>query len=203
MKHSIQGKQRCPWADPDKLDYLDYHDREWGVPVHDDRTLFEFLLLESAQAGLSWYMVLKKRPHYRRVFDNFEIAKVAGYGEDKVTELLADPGIIRNRRKVKAAVHNARVVLDIQESFGSFSNYLWRFVDGNPRINTFRCQADCPVTSLEAEALSKDFRRRGGRFFGPVIAYAYMQAVGMVNDHLTGCFRRSEIIRDYPHMPSC
>lgn len=188
---------RCPWVDLTKPDYIAYHDREWGVPVHDDRTLFEFLTLESAQAGLSWYTVLRKRENYRIAFDGFDPQKVAGYDDRKVAELLGNPGIIRNRLKILAAIHNAGRFIEIQETFGSFDAYMWRFVDGRPQVNHFQNLKDYPATSPASEAMSKDLRRRGFKFVGPTICYAHMQAVGMVNDHTLDCFRRQEIIDGY------
>jgi DNA-3-methyladenine glycosylase I len=188
---------RCPWVDLDKPDYIAYHDQEWGVPVHDDRLIFEFLTLESAQAGLSWYTILRKRENYRRAFAGFDPEKVARYDDHKVDALLTDPGIIRNRRKVEAAVNNARRFLAVREEFGSFDAYIWRFVDGRPIVNEIRSPADFPAQSPESEALSKDMKKRGFRFVGPVILYSHMQATGLVNDHFLDCFRRDDIIRAY------
>ncbi len=185
---------RCPWVDPAKPDYVEYHDREWGVPVHDDRLLFEFLTLEGAQAGLSWYTVLRKRENYRIAFDGFAPEKVARYGADKVQALLQNPGLIRNRAKIEAAINNAGRFLAVQEEFGSFDAYLWRFVDGRPLVHELRTLADYPVTSPESDALSRDLRRRGFKFVGSTICYAHMQAVGMVNDHTLDCFRRRQIL---------
>ncbi len=189
--------RRCPWVDPGKPEYVDYHDKEWGVPVHDDRLLFEFLTLEAAQAGLSWYTVLRKRENYRAAFDRFDPAKVARYGGRKVRELLADPGIIRNRAKILAAIENARRFLEIQEEFGSFDAYIWKFVDGRPIVNEIRELSDYRANSRESDALSGDLRRRGFKFVGSTICYAHMQATGMVNDHTVSCFRRREIIGGY------
>jgi DNA-3-methyladenine glycosylase I len=189
--------RRCPWVDPDKPDYVDYHDNEWGVPVHDDRLLFEFIILEGAQAGLSWYTVLRKRDNYRIAFDNFDPEKVAGYDEKKVRELLGNTGIIRNRAKILAAVNNARRFLDIREEFGSFDAYMWAFVGGRPLVNELRELGDYPATSRESDEMSKDLRRRGFKFAGSTICYAHMQATGMVNDHTLDCFRRREIIEGY------
>ena len=172
---------------------IEYHDREWGVPVHDDRDLFEFLILEGAQAGLSWSTVLKKRQRYREVFDGFEPTKVARYGEHKIARLLADPGIIRNRLKVHSAVRNASGFLQVQKEFGSFDAYLWRFVDGRPRVNRWERQRDIPAQTPESDELSRDLKKRGFNFVGSTICYAFMQAVGMVNDHTAGCFRRREL----------
>lgn len=188
---------RCPWVTLTKPDYIEYHDREWGVPVHDDRIWFEFLLLESAQAGLSWYTILRKRDNYRAAFDHFDPEKVARYDEQYVQVLLANPGIIRNRRKILAAINNAHQFLEIQEQFGSFDAYIWRFVDGQPIVNELENVEDYPVTSNESDALSKDLRKRGFQFFGSTTCYAHMQATGMVNDHAISCFRRAEIIASY------
>ena len=170
--------------------YARYHDEEWGVPVHDDRTLFEFLVLEGAQAGLSWETILRKRARYREVFDGFDPARVARYGPRKIRSLLADPGIVRNRLKVEGAVRNARAFLAVQEEFGSFDAFLWPFVAGRPLLNRRLRIGDCPATTAESDALSKELRRRGFTFVGSTICYAYMQAVGMVNDHAATCFRR-------------
>ena len=186
--------QRCPWLDLDKPDYVAYHDREWGVPVHDDRKHFEFLTLESAQAGLSWYTVLRKRTNYRQAFAEFDPAKVARFSATKVEQMLQDPGLIRNRRKISAAVENARHFLAVQDEFGSFSAYIWRFVDGEPIVNEFRTLADLPATSRESDALSKDLKSRGFKFIGSIVIYAHMQATGMVNDHVLDCFRRRQIL---------
>jgi DNA-3-methyladenine glycosylase I len=188
---------RCPWVDLSKPDYVDYHDKEWGVPIHNDHRLFEFLTLEAAQAGLSWYIVLRKRKNYRIAFDLFNPEKVARYDEKKVQELLVNPGIIRNRAKILAAINNARRFLKIQEEFGSFNVFMWRFVDGKPIVNELRKLEDYPATSRESDAMSKDLRQRGFKFVGPTVCYAHMQATGMVNDHTIACFRRHEIIRQY------
>jgi len=193
----VSKPPRCPWVDLSKPDYAAYHDEEWGVPVHDDRRLFEFLILEGAQAGLSWYTVLRKRENYRAAFDGFDPERVARYDEWKVAELLTNPGIIRNRAKIAAAVENARRYLAVQEAFGSFAAYLWRFVDGRPIVHQLRTLADYPATSAESDALSRDLRSRGFKFVGSTICYAHMQAVGMVNDHSLDCFRRAEIIAGY------
>ena len=174
---------------------LQYHDREWGVPVHDDRKHFEFLVLEAAQAGLSWSIVLKKREGYRRAFSQFDPAKVARYTQSRIHKLTADPSIIRNRMKIEAAVRNARAFLAIQEEFGGFDAYCWRFVDGRPRLNRRKAVREIPATSRESDAFSKDLKLRGFRFVGSTIMYAHMQAVGMVNDHLVDCFRYREIRR--------
>ena len=183
--------KRCGWAKTDLS--IAYHDTEWGVPVHDDRTLFEFLILEGAQAGLSWETILRKRAAYRAVFDRFEIAAVSGYDDRKIQALLADFGIVRNRLKIAAAIGNAQAALAVQWECGSLDAYLWSFVGGRPRTNDWRTLEDVPARTPEAEAMSKDLIRRGFRFVGPTICYAFMQAVGMVNDHLVSCFRRAEI----------
>jgi len=172
-----------------------YHDREWGTPVHDDRRHYEFLVLEAAQAGLSWSIVLNKREGYRRAFSEFDPERVARYTAKRIQRLLADPGVIRNRLKIEAAVSNARVFLKTQEEFGSFDAYCWRFVDGRPRQNRWRTTKQIPATSSESDAFSKDLKQRGFRFVGSTIVYAHMQAVGMVNDHLVGCFRYPEVQR--------
>ena len=179
---------RCGWAGDDPL-LIAYHDEEWGVPEHDDRKLFEFLVLEGAQAGLSWRTILSKRGNYRRAFEGFDPVRVAAYGEQEVAMLLADPGIVRNRQKILSAVGNARRFLDVRRAFGSFDAYLWRFVGGKPIVNLFRDIAELPSRSPESEAMSRDLAGRGFRFVGPTICYAFMQAVGMVNDHLIHCFR--------------
>ena len=184
-----QQRQRCPWAEGGDDAYLVYHDQEWGVPVHDDRAQFEFLTLESAQAGLSWATVLKKRAGYRKAFAEFDPAKVARFTEARVAKLLENPGIIRNRLKVRAAVSNARAFLELQRQFGSFDAYIWRFVDGQPIQNRWRRQEDVPVTTSQSDALSKDLKARGFKFVGSTIMYAHMQAVGMANDHVVACFR--------------
>jgi DNA-3-methyladenine glycosylase I len=177
---------RCPWAGADPL-YVRYHDEEWGVPSHDDRHLFEMLILEGAQAGLSWITILRKRPAYRKAFDRFDPRKVARYDARKLRSLLADPGVVRNRLKIEGAVRNARAFLDVQQEFGTFDAYLWRFVDGRPRVNRPRTMNDVPPRTPESDALSKDLKRRDFTFVGSTICYAYMQAVGLVNDHLVGC----------------
>lgn len=188
---------RCPWVDLTKEDYVADHDQNWGVPVHDDRLQFESLILEGAQAGLSWYTVLQKRESYRVAFDGFDPEIVAGYGEAKVAELLENPGIIRNRLKVLAAIGNAKSFLDAQKEFGSFDAYIWGFVGGKPKLNSFREMSEYPATTPESDALSKDLRQRGFKFVGSTICYAHMQATGMVNDHTLDCFRRQEIIDGY------
>ncbi len=183
---------RCGWAGTDPL-YVAYHDEEWGVPAHDDRTLFEFLILEGAQAGLSWSTILKKRDNYRRAFDGFDPAAVAAYDEARIAALLADPGIVRNRLKVRAAVRNAQSYLRVQQEFGRFDTYVWGFVGGRPIVNHWQSLRDVPAETAESRALSQDLQRRGFTFVGPTIIYAYMQAVGMVNDHLVSCFRHAEL----------
>jgi DNA-3-methyladenine glycosylase I len=184
---------RCEWAGTDPL-YVAYHDEEWGVPVHEDRLLFEFLVLEGAQAGLSWITILRKREGYRAAFDNFEPSVVARYDEAKIEALLADPGIVRNRRKVASAVQNARALLAVQEEFGSFDRYVWRFVGGKPKVNAWKSWKEIPAETPESRALSKDLIRRGFKFVGPTICYAHMQATGMVNDHVVDCFRYRELL---------
>ena len=185
-------KNSCSWCGDDPL-YRSYHDEEWGVPVHDDRLLFEFLILEGAQAGLSWITILKKRENYRKAFQNFDCEVIARYTEDDIKRLLADAGIVRNRLKINAAVKNARAVLKIKEEFGSLDAYLWRFVEGRPIQNTISSMAEMPVTTEISDALSRDLKKRGLSFIGSTICYAFMQAVGMVNDHITGCFRYEEV----------
>ena len=185
---------RCPWTGTDPL-YVRYHDEEWGVPLHDDRRLFEALVLDGAQAGLSWLTILKKRENYRRAFDGFDAAAVAVYGPEKIQRLMADAGIVRNRRKIEAAVGNARACLAVCEAFGSLDTYLWGFVDGRPVQNAWRRMAELPTTSPAAAAMSRDLKQRGFSFVGPTICYALMQAVGMVNDHLVDCFRHSQVGR--------
>jgi DNA-3-methyladenine glycosylase I len=185
-------KSRCAWAGNDPL-YQVYHDQEWGVPLHDDHALFEFLILEGAQAGLSWITVLRKREHYRAVFDNFDAARIARYDKDKIKSLLADAGIIRNRLKMEAAVNNAQKFLDTQQEFGSFDAFIWQFVGGVPKQNRWHTQSDVPVTTAESDAMSKELKRRGFKFVGSTICYAYMQATGMVNDHVAGCFRHGDL----------
>lgn len=183
---------RCTWPQTE-LD-IAYHDTEWGVPVHDDRVLFEFLILEGAQAGLTWSMILKKRPNYRRAFADFDPARVARFSAARVNRLLNDPGIVRNRLKVSSAVSNARAFLAVQKEFGTFDSYVWRFVDGRPRNNSWRSLSQIAPRTPQSDALSKDLRQRGFRFVGSTICYAFMEAVGMVNDHLTSCFRYKELL---------
>ncbi|MCP4718876.1 MAG: DNA-3-methyladenine glycosylase I [Desulfobacteraceae bacterium] len=187
--------ERCNWVTCDPI-YIHYHDIEWGVPVHDDRTLFEFLLLEGAQAGLSWITILKRRKGYQKAFANFDPEKVAGFTQEKIEQLLKDPGIIRNKLKVNAAVTNAQAFLKIQEEFGSFDAYAWRFVDGKQKVNSFTRTDQIPATSKESDVFSKDLKQRGFKFTGSTIIYAHMQATGMVNDHLVSCFRYREVMED-------
>lgn len=184
--------QRCTWAGNDPT-YIDYHDREWGVPLHDDRKLFEFLILEGAQAGLSWITILKRREGYRRAFAGFDPVTVAGFDQQKQTELLTDSGIIRNRLKIASTIDNARAFLDVQAEFGSFDAYLWRFVGGKPLQNSWRSLAEIPASTPQSDALSRDLKQRGFRFVGSTICYALMQAVGLVNDHTQDCFRWREL----------
>jgi DNA-3-methyladenine glycosylase I len=187
-------KQRCPWASSDPL-YKLYHDREWGVPVHDDRKLFEMLILEGAQAGLSWITILKKRENYRKAFDNFDATKIARYDKRKVSRLLKDDGIVRNRLKIGATIQNAKAFLSVQEQFGSFNAYIWQFVGGEQKVRRWKTLKQVPPKTRESDAMSRDLRQRGFKFVGSTICYAFMQAVGMVNDHLTGCFRYRELKR--------
>ncbi len=187
-------KKRCAWAGTDPI-YVAYHDTEWGVPVHDDRTLFEFLVLEGAQAGLSWITILKKREAYRRAFASFDAKKVARFDEDKIAALLADPGIVRNRLKVASAVRNAEAFLVVQREFGSFDAYQWSFVGGAPIQNKRKTMKDLPPRTEVSDMMSKDMKKRGFNFVGSTILYAHMQAVGMVNDHVVDCFRHKEVAR--------
>lgn len=183
---------RCAWAEGDPL-MVAYHDDEWGVPLHDDRTLFEALILDGAQAGLSWLTILRKRDSYRRAFDNFDVDKISRYDDDKVAELLQDAGIIRNRLKVASSITNAQAFLALQGEFGSFDSYIWGFVGNHTRKNAWQSDGDIPAKTPEAEALSKDLKKRGFKFVGPTIIYALMQACGMVNDHLVDCFRYDQV----------
>ncbi len=189
---------RCPWVDLSKPDYVAYHDEEWGVPVRDDRRLFEFLTLEAAQAGLSWYTVLRKRENYRKAFAGFDPRKVARFGADKVEKLMADAGIVRNRAKIEAAIGNGARFLEVQKEFGTFAAYIWGFVGGKPKINRLKARGDYPATSPESDALSADLRKRGFKFVGSTIVYAHMQATGMVNDHIVGCFRHKQVGKPRP-----
>lgn len=192
MASPTKPQTRCEWASDDPL-VIDYHDREWGVPVHDDRLLFEFLILEGAQAGLSWTTILQKRESYRRAFDGFNPAMVANYDDRKVEELLANQGIVRNRRKILAAIGNAKAFLKVQQEFGSFDSYIWRFVGNRPIRNSRKSLAELPSETPESRQMSLDLKKRGFSFVGPTICYAFMQAVGMVNDHIVDCFRYSEL----------
>jgi DNA-3-methyladenine glycosylase I len=195
MRSATTTVKRCPWVRVDDPLMLQYHDREWGVPVHDDRKHFEFLVLEAAQAGLSWSIVLKKREGYRRAFDGFDPEKVARFSTKRIEKLALDPGIIRNRMKIEAAVRNARAFLKIQEEFGSFDSYCWRFVSRRPKLNRWKIMPQIPATSPESDAFSMDLKHRGFSFVGSTVVYAHMQAVGMVNDHLVDCFRYREVRR--------
>ena len=188
----MRAGERCPWPGSDPL-YVRYHDEEWGVPLHDDRALFESLILDGAQAGLSWLTILRKRENYRRAFDGFDPARVSRYGEAKIARLLADPGIVRNRLKIASAVRNARMFLDVADEFGTFDRYIWQFVGGRPKRNRFKTVSEVPARSAESDAMSQDLRRRGFKFVGSTICYAFMQATGMVNDHLTGCPRYRQV----------
>jgi DNA-3-methyladenine glycosylase I len=180
---------RCKWAEGTSLNYIEYHDTEWGVPVFDDRVQFEFLILEGAQAGLSWSTILNKRDGYRKLFADFDVQKVARFTPKRIAKVLLDPAVVRNRLKVESAVSNAKAFIAVQEEFGSFSNYIWAFVDGKPIQNRFKKDSDVPATSAESDALSKDLKKRGFKFVGSTIMYAHMQATGLVNDHVTSCFR--------------
>lgn len=185
-------KQRCAWPGDDAL-YCAYHDKEWGVPLHDDRRLFEFLILEGAQAGLSWITILRKRENYRAAFDGFDPMRIARYDANKIESLLQDAGIVRNRLKVESTVINAQKFLDVQDEFGSFDRFIWRFTGGAPKQNKWRNLAEIPASTAESDAMSKELKRRGFKFVGSTICYAHMQATGMVNDHTTDCFRHQEL----------
>jgi DNA-3-methyladenine glycosylase I len=184
--------KRCDWSESSDLMRV-YHDSEWGVPLHDDRRLFEFLILDGAQAGLSWSAILARREGYRKAFDNFDVQKIAGYTETDVLRLLAESAIIRNRRKIESAIGNAQAFLKVREEFGSFDRYIWRFVDGRPIRNAREKLADIPASTAESQAMSKDLGQKGFTFVGPTICYAFMQAAGLVNDHVVGCFRYEEV----------
>jgi DNA-3-methyladenine glycosylase I len=186
-------KQRCQWCLNNGEIYIDYHDKEWGVPVHDDRHFFEHVVLEGAQAGLSWITILKRRENYRKAFDNFDVKKVAGYDEEKIEELILDAGVIRNRLKIKSAIKNAKVFMAIQKEFGSFDKYFWGFTDGKVIDNKIKTMKDIPATSELSDTISKDLKKRGMSFIGSTIIYAMMQSVGMVNDHEISCFRYKEL----------
>ena len=192
LQESIPMENRCPWADSDPI-YIKYHDNEWGVPLHDDRKLFEFLLLDGFQAGLSWIIILKKRSNYRKAFDYFDARKIAVYDHRKIERLMANKGIIRNRLKIEAAVQNARSALDVCDEFGSFDNYIWQFTGGKTIRNAWQTIDEVPAFSAESSVMSKDLKQRGFKFVGPTICYAFMQAAGMVNDHLVSCFRYHQV----------
>jgi DNA-3-methyladenine glycosylase I len=183
-------KHRCEWCGDDPL-YVEYHDQEWGVPVHDDRKLFEMLILEGAQAGLNWLTILRKRENYRKAFDNFDAKKIAKYDKAKVAKLLADAGIVRNRLKIAATIQNARAFVEVQKEFGNFDRYIWQFVGGKPKINKWKNLKEIPPKTAESDAMSKDLKKRGFSFVGSTICYAFMQAVGMVNDHVVACFKKA------------
>jgi len=192
MPPDARNVTRCHWAGSDP-GMIDYHDTEWGVPLHEDRALFEFLILEGAQAGLSWSTILRKRANYRKAFDHFDVRKISRYGDRKVETLLQDAGIVRNRLKIGSTIANAQAFLAVQKEFGTFDAYIWQFVGGVARRNRWRVIGDVPARTAESDAMSKDLARRGFRFVGSTICYAFMQATGMVNDHLTGCFRHEEV----------
>ena len=184
-------EKRCFWVSDDPL-YIEYHDKEWGIPVYDDAVLFEFLILETFQAGLSWITILKKREHFKEAFDNFNYQKIAKYDEAKYDSLLLNAGIIRNKLKIKSAITNAKLFMDIQEEFGSFSKYFWQFTNGKPIVNVFKTREEVPATTPLSDSISKDLKKRGFKFVGSTVIYAYMQSMGMVNDHTTNCFRYKE-----------
>jgi len=185
--------ERCPWPGTDEM-YIKYHDEEWGVPVHDDRKHFEFLVLEGAQAGLSWSTILKRRENYRKAYDNFDPDKVAQYNEAKVEELLANAGIIRNRRKIESSISNAKLFLEVQKEFDSFDNYIWKFVNYKPVVNSWKTLSEIPANTELSDRISKDLKKRGFSFVGSTIIYAHIQAIGLVNDHLVNCFRYRQLI---------
>ena len=187
--------ERCPWPGVDEM-YIKYHDEEWGVPVHDDRKHFEFLVLEGAQAGLSWATILKRRDNYRKAYDKFDPAKVAKYDDAKVAELLANAGIIRNRKKIESSINNAKLFLEVQKEFGSFDNYIWSFVNHKPVVNSWKKLSEIPATTELSDRISKDLKKRGFSFVGSTIIYAHIQAIGLVNDHLVSCFRYRQLIGD-------
>lgn len=186
------NKTRCGWVSDDPI-YVIYHDEEWGVPVYDDQRLFEFLILETFQAGLSWITVLRKRENFRAAFEHFDVKKVAAFDDEKIASLMQDPGIIRNGAKIRAAVSNAQAFIQVQKEFGSFSKYIWGFVNGKPQQNSLQSLKDIPAKTELAEAISKDLKKRGFKFVGPTVVYAHMQATGMVNDHVVDCFRHKEV----------
>ncbi|MFH1699890.1 MAG: DNA-3-methyladenine glycosylase I [Candidatus Zixiibacteriota bacterium] len=188
-------KNRCTWAGDDPM-MRAYHDEEWGIPLYDDQKLFEFLILEGMQAGLSWSTILKKRDNFRNAFDNFDAVKIARYRNAKIEKLMSEAGIIRNRLKIKAAISGAKAYLNVQKEFGSFHNYIWQFTGGKPIVNKWKTLKDIPVFTPEAEVMSKDLKRRGFNFVGPTICYAFMQATGMVNDHTTDCFRYKQVLKE-------
>jgi len=192
----MANRNRCPWVDLNKPLYVHYHDHEWGVPIYDDRKLFEFLVLESAQAGLSWYTVLCKRENYRQAFDQFDPQQIAAYDQRRIEQLLRDTGIIRNRRKIEATINNARRYLKLVEEQSSFSRFLWQFVAGSPNVNHFTDMTDYPAYTPTSERMSSALKKQGFKFVGPTICYAFMQATGMVNDHVIGCYRRDELVRE-------
>ncbi|KPZ54838.1 DNA-3-methyladenine glycosylase 1 [Pseudoalteromonas sp. P1-13-1a] len=194
---SEQNKCRCAWLDTTKPDYVKYHDEEWGVPLYDDTLLFEFITLESAQAGLSWYTILKKRAGYKKAFANFDVQKVANFTAGDIERLMQDKNIVRNRLKIAATINNAQRFIEIQKEFGSFSHYQWRFVGNKPIINNVNSDEDAPAMSEESKAFAKDLKKRGFKFLGPTTVYAHMQACGMVNDHSNDCFRKEEIIKAF------
>lgn len=187
--------KRCAWCEGNEI-YIDYHDKEWGVPVYTDKVHFEFLLLESMQAGLSWITILKKRENFRLAFDNFDYKKIAKYGEEKIGELLSNEGIIRNRRKIESAINNANRFMDIRKEYGSFNNYMWNFTDNKIIINHYKDIEEVPSKTELSELISKDLKRRGFKFLGPVIIYSYLQAVGIIDDHIDSCFRKDDIIHE-------
>lgn len=187
-------KKRCEWSTSEQI-YIDYHDKEWGVPVYDDRQLFEMIVLDGAQAGLSWLTILKKRDNYRKVFDNFDAKKVAKYDSKKFDELMNNPGIIRNKLKIKSAIDNAKHFLEVQKEFGSFSNYIWQFVGDKPIVNKWKTLKEIPAKTKESDEMSKDLKKRGFKFVGSTICYAFMQAAGMVNDHTMDCFRYKQLAK--------
>lgn len=185
---------RCPWLDTSKPDYVKYHDEEWGVPVHDDKKMFEFIILESAQAGLSWYTILKRREGYKKAFANFDVNTVANFNNEKIEELMLDSSIIRNRLKIQAAISNAKIFIELQKEFGSFCSYIWNYVDNKTIENNIELLEDYPATSPISDAISTDLKKRGFKFFGSTICYAHLQACGLINDHSKYCFRKSEVI---------
>ncbi|SBO10467.1 DNA-3-methyladenine glycosylase 1 [Vibrio mediterranei] len=192
--------KRCPWLDETKQDYVEYHDKEWGVPVLDDQTMFEYLVLESAQAGLSWYTILKRREGYRNAFANFDVEKVARFTEEDERRLREDSGIIRNKLKISSTITNAQHFIEIQEEFGSFCNYIWSFVDNKVLVTSPKTLEDYPATSEVSDRLSKDLKKRGFKFVGSTIIYAHLQAAGLINDHSVSCYRRQEVIDSYPQL---